>query len=340
MRSLLFLIPAMLLGAATARAQPESENKAAADAAYQRGRDLMTQGQTEAACAEFRRSYQLDPQFGSQYNLALCYQKLGKLASAYGELSELAAKDTNPKRRARAHELAAKLAPRLTRLTLIVTDPAPQLTVRRDRVDITLLVGVTTPVDPGIYVFRAEAPARTPWEQRVDLSAEGATITVEIPALQPLGKGDDRTAPGLDDGRRTPGLAAPVRVGRAAPPQRGTSGRTLIAIGAAGAGAVVIGVGFVFGAQAASLTQDAEEECGGSLGACTGSLPDAQSMIDDARDKANLSNLFVGVGVAAVATGAVLWLTRPRAPREEQPRAQLVPVIDPRSAGVVVRGYF
>src|SRR5687768_9086047 len=121
MRWIAMVVVAAVVGMSAA-ALAQSENKAAADAAFERGKKLMDEGKTVEACAEFKRSQELDPQLGTQYNLALCYQKVGKLASAYGEFAELAEKDTKAKRKADAKKQAAKLKPRLTQLTLIVND--------------------------------------------------------------------------------------------------------------------------------------------------------------------------------------------------------------------------
>ncbi|HTR51376.1 MAG TPA: hypothetical protein VMJ10_11760, partial [Kofleriaceae bacterium] len=78
-----------------------SAQKADADAAFQRGRSLMASGDIAKACTEFEASMRFDPEWGTLYNLALCHERLGKLATAWTELNELGASDTNA---ARAHD--------------------------------------------------------------------------------------------------------------------------------------------------------------------------------------------------------------------------------------------
>jgi hypothetical protein len=318
-RSILVVV---VLGALAGGAAAQS-NKAAAAAAFDHAKELQTAGKLEEACAEFARSQQLDPQLGTQYNLGLCYEKLGKLASAYVEFDELAARDSNAKRKADSKKRKAKLEPRLTRLLLVVSNPAPQLTVKRGDEDITMLVGVTTPVDPGVYVFRAEAPGRTTWEQQVDLTAEGATITVEIPALpeatttEPVVDDDTRPLPETPEGGKSGG------------------GRKILGLSIAGVGAVATGIGVFFGVQASSLKGEAEDACNGSLDPCSGDITLAQSKIDDARSKANLSNVLVGVGLAAVAGGIILWVT---APDGEPRETALVPVVGADGFGLALDG--
>ncbi|MBE7454198.1 MAG: 2-oxo acid dehydrogenase subunit E2 [Kofleriaceae bacterium] len=185
----------------------------------------------------------LDPQFGTQYNLALCYDKLGRRASAWGELNELAARDTNPARRADAEKRARALEPRLVRLLIVVKERHPGLKLLRDDSDVTAFMGVATPVDPGKSVLSASAPGFRPWSLEVTLAGEGTVVTVDVPALEPApapppGDGDG----GGRDVFRTPVPAPP-------PVDRGPARRRLGLI-VGGSGAVVLGVGAVFGAMA------------------------------------------------------------------------------------------
>jgi hypothetical protein len=332
----------LVLGTAGRAHAQSSENKAAAAAAFEKAKELMDGGDTAGACEQFERSQELDAEFGTQYNLALCYQQLGKLASAYGEFDELAGKDTNAKRKAKAKAYAAQLKPRLTSLTLIVNDPAPQLVVARDDQDITLLVGVTTPVDPGVYTFEASAPGRKTWSQKVDLTAEGATITVEIPLLAEEvadpGDGDDGGDDDDDDGGQGAGAHRPAVAKKAH--HGGGKGRTLIGLVTAGTGAVATGVGLFFGFQASGHTSDAKDACGGALDPCTGDVVAAQADIKSARSAAMLSNIFVGVGLVAVAAGVVVWLTAPGDDDRDEHHATLVPVVNAEGGGLVLDGAF
>jgi hypothetical protein len=163
--------------------------RAEAAAAFRRGRELMAKGDTAAACREFETSMKLDPENGTLYNLAVCHEALGKLASAWTELRELAETDSNAGRRKEAARRAAALEPRLTRMRLVLAKPAPQAVVTRNDVDVTPLVGQTTVVDPGRYTFVAKAPGREPATIEVALDREGETIVVEIPALAEVAGG-------------------------------------------------------------------------------------------------------------------------------------------------------
>src|SRR5688500_1536605 len=100
-----------VLAATPARAQ-----RAEADAAFERGREFMKNGDYEKACDAFETSLRLEATIGTLYNLGLCHEKLGKLASAYTELKQVAERDTNKGRAADAAKRAAALEPRLTKM--------------------------------------------------------------------------------------------------------------------------------------------------------------------------------------------------------------------------------
>jgi len=157
--------------------------RAEADVEFQRGRALLAKGDIAEACAAFEASMKLDPERGTLYNLGLCHEKLGKLASAWSELEELSRTDTNEARARDAKAHAAALLPRLPRMHLVVESAADGLVVMRDNVDVTPLVNKQAPVDPGKYTFEARAPGRQTFTLEVDLTTEGKTVEVEIPAL-------------------------------------------------------------------------------------------------------------------------------------------------------------
>ena len=66
-----------------ARAQPNPEAKAAAEALFDEGRRLKGDGKFSEACPKFEESQKMAPGMGTLYNLADCYEHLGKLASAW-----------------------------------------------------------------------------------------------------------------------------------------------------------------------------------------------------------------------------------------------------------------
>src|SRR5258708_37819221 len=73
------LVVSLLLVPVRARA----DNSAAAEALFEDGRRLMTEGRYDEACSKLEESQRLDPGLGTQFHLANCWQRSGRTASAW-----------------------------------------------------------------------------------------------------------------------------------------------------------------------------------------------------------------------------------------------------------------
>ena len=154
-----------------------------AAAAFERAKKAMAAGDTAKACEEFEASMRFEPANGTLYNLALCHEKLGKVATAWTELNELASNDTNAARAKDSKKRAAALEPKLTRMHL-VAPKTPGVVIERDGKDVTSLAGVDEPTDPGTYTIVARAPGYKSQTITADVRGEGKTVNVEVPELQ------------------------------------------------------------------------------------------------------------------------------------------------------------
>src|SRR5688572_26735777 len=116
-----------LLGESAAFAQAASPaDAAAADALYDEAEKLMGAGRYNEACPKFAESYRIDPATGALLALAACYEKGGKIASAWTTYRQVVARALREKDGERAEASKARVAelePRLPRLTIRV-DPA------------------------------------------------------------------------------------------------------------------------------------------------------------------------------------------------------------------------
>src|SRR5688500_12933519 len=99
MRRTLILLACAAGLAAPPRAWAQNE-KAAADNIFREGQRLFRQGDTADACRHFEASLKLMNQIGVRLNLAVCYERLGKLLAAYVQFraAELAARDASDPR--------------------------------------------------------------------------------------------------------------------------------------------------------------------------------------------------------------------------------------------------
>jgi hypothetical protein len=276
-----------------ARADTDSNAAARAQRLFDDGRALMEQGRYAEACAKFSASDRESPSGGSLLNLADCYEKAGKTASAWARFKEVAARADAANRSdiaEHARQRALALAPQLATLTVEVPDTSRSdgLAVKRDDEPVAQAVWNTAlPIDPGTYAVEASAPHRTSWRTLVVIPASASAMRVVVPRLVP-------------DVVEGPPPAQPAAADLPA-------ARKIALVTGAG-GLVAIGVASFFGLRAKSKNDEAREHCPASP-ACVDA--EGPALTDSARSAATASTvLFVGGGVL-VASALVLWFTAP-----------------------------
>jgi hypothetical protein len=318
---------ASLLLARLAGAQ-ESENKAAANALFDEGRALLGAGETAKACAKFEASVKVLSQLGTRLNLAACYEKLGRLASAWAEFREAAsiAARANDDREHVAREQVAALEPRLSRLTVKLAPGASMLELRVTR-DGVVVVPATldsaVPVDPGQHTLAATAPGYKPWETKVTVGAQKDSVVVEVPKLEKL--------PDAPTVVVTPGASPPPPVADEGDPGRS---RKILAFVVGGAGLATVAAGGFFGLRASSKWDDAKKNGCNDKGVC--STVTGKDALDTAKSSATISTVLTIAGGAAVAAGVVLYFTAPSA--RERSALRIVPLVGPDVVGIAAGG--
>lgn len=303
-------------------------SSALAEQLFNEARELAKAEKWAEACPKFEASLRYDPVLGTRLNLATCYERIGRLASAWGlyrESIELARKAGDTRRVDYAQRQAAALEPRLPRLTISVpASPPAGFEVKRGDVAVEPgAFGVGLYVDPGAHSVTASAPGFETFTTSVTL-VEGKAETLAIPALVAR----PEAAP-ADDGKP----AEPVD-GEPAPRSRT---RSYAALGVGAAGVVAVGVGLVFGNQARSSDREARALCGDDLTCPAADFDRGKQLVSDARSSATISTIAVIGGAAALAAGAILYITAPRA---RETTARIVPVTHDGGAGLAVVGAF
>ncbi len=319
--------------AVTPRVAHGQSAAASAEALFAEGRRLMGEGKIAAACTKFEGSNQLDPSSGTLLNLASCYEKVGRTASAWAAFQEAAslAKSANRAEHLQiAQKRAAALAPLLAKVTVTVAEPVPGLEIRRDGVLVTPAeYGLAVPIDPGPHTYVAKAPHYKTWtgplnvDAAVDASVESpqpAILTLEVPRLTTL---PDEPA---DSTLAQKDANAP----RSQQPSREFwTGRRIGGAVAAGVGGVGIVAGTIFALIANSTYHDSLASCPNDKNLCTSLGVDQR---DDARTLGNVATVGFAVGAAALATAAVLFLL----PSGDGHRAAVA--VHPSMGGLTLRG--
>jgi len=325
------LVIVVLLLTGTATADP------AADAAFARGREMLKVGKYAEACDAFEESHRLKPRIDAQFNIALCSEQLGKLATALALYRELAQTLDTPARRAKSAELAAQLEPRVPRLRIIVGEarkrtrrPPPDLAVRVNGVLVTNYDDL--PIDLGANPVVAIAPGFLDWSGQVSASQEGKVVTITIDLERDP---EAIRTDGGDDGTEEP-EPPPVGDDRKPDDPPGTSNRKAYAVVTLALGGLALGGGVTFGVLARTAWSDAKIACGGDFMCDPSQLDLGTRYRDQAHQRGNIATaLFVAGGVAVVG-GIVLWVTAPKARKS----VAIAPSASASSAGLMVFGRF
>lgn len=288
------MLAALLLAPSAARAD---EPVPTAEQLFQEARALVEKGDYAAACPKLEASQKLDPAVGTQFNLADCWEHVGRTASAHGmfmQVARIARAAGKFEREKSARERAAALEPRLARVHLVVKATAPGLEVLLDDVAVDK-ASRSEPfaIDPGAHRIRATAPDRTPWESTLDAN-EKQTTEVIVPEL-------------VD-----PRPPAPAPQPQPVVVQPSSTQKTL-ALVAGGVGVAGLIVGGIAGAVALSHRSTAQEECPSEVYAFRCPTEQGTSAWNSATSAGDVSTVAFVAGGVFVAGAAVLWLTAPKA---------------------------
>ncbi len=298
---------AVLAGVAHADPEPVVD-KPAAEKLFEEGRALLDGGKPSEACAKFQQVILKDPRaVGALLNLGLCNERQGKVATALGLFTEAfdrASEASDAGQRQAAEQHVAELRPQVPFAVIkYATAPLPDeklliddRVVTRDTAEL--------PVDPGIHTIVLTAPGRLPYETTF-VAKVSTRIPLAMPALV------------------VPGTTTP----RAIAARFTTYG---------GIGLVGVSIGLGAFAYHKYHQQFDDKHCGvepdiDGKPACDAT---GQAGIDSSHRWATGATIVGAVGVAAVGTGLVLWLT------EHDESLHVAPTASPEHVGVSLVGRF
>lgn len=291
---------ALLVAAGVASSPVFAQDTAAAEVLFLEAKDLMAKGQIAEACPKLEASYKLDKTVGTLMNVADCHEKIGKIATAWGEWGTAFdwLKRDGDKRTSFAEQRRNALTPRLPKLQINVAGAVSSLDVYRGSTKVEpAAYNIALPVDPGAHVITVRRGDQVLKEERVEAS-EGASVTTSLD-LEAIEKSAPPPPPGP--------LAQPT--GTAPPPSAPPpTGQRTAGFVVGGVGVGVLALGGVLGLVALSSMSAANEPDACINIYCT---PQGIESVDRAKIFAEAGQ-WVGLGgIVMIGIGATLILTSP-----------------------------
>ncbi|MBS2012249.1 MAG: tetratricopeptide repeat protein [Deltaproteobacteria bacterium] len=174
---------------------------------FAEGSSLIGQGRCAEALPMLEEAQRLDPGIGTQFNIAVCQEQLGRLGSAwrnFERVAELARASGKKQREEAARAKLEELRPRVPRLVIRSEEPF-DVTVKVDGIVVAKDAWAFVPVDPGRHHVDAIAPTKTPWSRDVEAPASAQPTEIVVPKLGVVQETRVVTVEG-SNGRRTLGF--------------------------------------------------------------------------------------------------------------------------------------
>jgi serine/threonine-protein kinase len=271
-------------------ASAQSPDAAASETLFRDGKRLLDQKDFVRACPKLAESFRLEPATGTLLALAMCHEGEGKVATAWAEYADAAARsrrEGRPDREQAALQWAGALEPKLSTLTISVPDAVAKtagLEVKRDGVAVGVAAwGTAVPVDPGEHLVEVTAPGKKPWSKGLAIRTPASKEKLAIPPLEEAPRTERALPPSEPAGG---GLSAMQQTG--------------LVFG--GLGLVAVGVGAYFGLQAIQKNNLSDQGCVND--ACDATSKQTRL---EARSSGNVATVaFVGGGALLVG-GAIMY---------------------------------
>lgn len=295
------------------------------------------------ACPKFEESLRLDQGMGTQFNLAHCWEKLGRTASAWALFLDVAAAaraGNQPDREAAAKGRAAALEPKLTRLRITFPEPAPEAKIYRDGQEVGKAAwGTAMPVDPGSHQIRVTARGKQEWTQDVKVPATSRTFSVTVPTLEDLPSAQQRQ----DEALPQPEQDKVAQQAATPRDQKDSGGPNVPALVIGGVGVAALITGTVFALQGRADNNEALKLCRTPAADGDHCLTVAErerhdELVADARREQNIAYVSWAIGGAAVITSTILFLSSSGDP--ETASFSVTPALALDSVGATLSGRF
>ena len=327
MKRVLAPVALLFLAAMGSTARADDPGNPAAQALFDDAKRLMAEKNYAQACPKLEESNRLAPGAGTKFNLAECYERVGRTASAWASFLAAAAQTRSAGQKERewaARDRAAALEPKLCRLAIVVPTAAPGMEIKRDGERVGQAQwGEAVPIDPGQHTVSATATGKRPWRATIEVVGSASTSKLLIPEL------DEEPAPRA---AVTPATEAATPAREAAPARatNATLGYVLLGTG----GAALVGGTIMWILRGSSISK-LEAACGADGHACPATSTED---IAAGRTYTALGIGLFGLGALGVASGAGVLLLGGKA--EAAPRARITPTSTGSAHGLAVSGRF
>lgn len=296
----------------------------------EQGRDAFEHEDFERSRDLFHRAYALVQAPTLALYEARSLSKLGRLVQAeeayLRALRTRLGPDSPQAFRKAVHEAeseAALLAPRVPKLTIVITGPgadSPSLSVTIDHEPVkAALLGVEMPLNPGSHGIEARVPSGPPSLVQLTIQEserKRVEIRVEAGELSPASK------PPL--GPKALSIDTPPELPR-------SRWHKPVAFAAGGVGVVGVGTGIIAGLMATSRHAEAEEQC--PVQACVEGS-DGEDALRSFRTLRTVSTTGYIVGALGLAAGVTLFLVAP-SPKGPNRQTSLGLRLSPGGAGLI-----
>jgi hypothetical protein len=344
-KHLAFVLTSWLLGSSlctlSARADPR-----AAEALFEEGVRLADRGAFAQACVKFEASEALDVAVGTLLRLADCYERTGRLASAWSrfrEAASLAQVQAMPEREHIANVRANALEPKMARLTISVPPRPPS--GYSLQLDGTVVPpgswGTALPVDPGTLTVEASAPGYLTFIRKISVSpSPGVRTELQVPLLEPEPR--PLPAPSPLQAPAEPASALPASALGAASDRGRTASDRGYAARVLGATFGVVGgaslaTGGVLAVLAAKRNDHSLDYCGKDPRFCT---PRGVQLRREAGSLADAATLSAAAGGVLLVTGFVVYTAAPSGHSAERVSVSATPQVAAKGVTLQLRGAF
>jgi hypothetical protein len=303
-----FAVLLVPLQAAAQTAAPSAAAVAEAERLFNDAVAASERGDFAAALSAFQGSYRLNPLPDLLYNIGMCHKALGDLpaaANAFREYVAAVGGNLSPEERAEFDTLLAELVPQVGRL--VIEGPPPGASVLIDGVVVgTAPLPAWVAVAPGRHNVEAALDGYSRFTSEVDVVA-GASLTVSAPLVALVGPGP------------APGPGVPPAGGETSE-GGGLSPWFWACVGVAGASALTMAI-----TGGLTLKYNDDFDAGGRTDA---DLRDTTIALRTTTD------VFLGIGLAAVVAGTVLFFVLPGEESEDDEDVGVA--VAPALGGLVV----